>query len=159
MEEKFEIKNLLIAILIIVLVLGVFYAITVVVTKNKKQSNNNNNVIDEAVIDYDSILVSDIYSKNESEYYVFADFKNDESKKISSKLSDYEQNENITKVYNIDMTSAFNKNFIKDESDLTGKYPVFSKNTLLKIQDKKIVESYEGTEISTKIDSLNSVES
>jgi hypothetical protein len=75
MEENYDIKKLSLYILIIMAVLLVFYGITVIVTNN--QSTNEENSEQTTVIDYEKILVKNIYTQKEETYYVFASMPDD----------------------------------------------------------------------------------
>lgn len=154
MEEKNQIKNLIITLVIIISVLVLFYFITIIVTKNTKQTETNTD-INETVIDYDTILVSDIYKQKQTSYYVFVSMLDDENvTSYENTLISYSNGENSLKVYTIDLSSAFNKKYISDTTDLTGKLPVFSETTLLKIENGSIVENYQSEDIETFLQTL-----
>lgn len=154
MEEKNQIKNLIITLVIIISVLVLFYFITIIVTKNTKQTETNTD-INETVIDYDIILVSDIYKQKQTSYYVFVSMPDDENvTSYENTLISYSNGENSLKVYTIDLSSAFNKKYISDTTDLTGKLPVFSETTLLKIENGSIVENYQSEDIETFLQTL-----
>ena len=157
MEDKYNIKQLIIFIIIILIILGIFYGITVLVTNNKKESSTTDTTEtseEDVTIDYDTILVQNIYSQNEDSYYVLASFEDDSKvTNYNNSVSQYSETDNALKVYNIDLSSAFNKNYVADESNFESEYPIFSETTLLKIENKKIVETYVGDEITTALSS------
>ena len=153
MEEKYNLKSLIISIFIILAVLITFYFITIFITEHKIEDNEETK--SDAVIDYDTILVSEIYKQNRDSYYVLASFSKDENiSSYQSNLSTYAKQENALKVYEVDLDSAFNKNYISEATDLTAKYPVFSETTLLKIENGVITEHYQGSDISTFLKTL-----
>lgn len=150
MEETYSAKKIIIFIAIIILVLAIFYGITVLVTKNKKVENDDND--NNAVIQYDEILVGNIYSQQESEYYVLA-IKDNTSTHVSS-LEDYSSYDKALRSYTIDLNSGFNKKFLAGESNFEGKLPVFKTTTLLKIVNAKISEIYEDNDIKNQLDKM-----
>ncbi len=153
MEEKYNLKSLIISIFIILAVLITFYFITIFITEHKIEDNEETK--SDAVIDYDTILVSEIYKQNRDSYYVLASFSKDENiSSYQSNLSTYAKQENALKVYEVDLDSAFNKNYISEATDLIAKYPVFSETTLLKIENGVITEHYQGSDISTFLKTL-----
>lgn len=157
MEERKEIKNLIITLVIIISVLLVFYFITVFITKNQNETENGTDTeTNEAVIDYDTILVSDIYKQNPNSYYVLVIMPEDENvTSYENTLTSYSNGENSLRVYEVDLSSAFNKNYISETTDLTGKLPVFSETTLLKIENGIITENYQGDDINTFLQTLS----
>lgn len=153
MENKDELKKLMLFILIIVAILAIFYGITILATN--KLANKEEQVEEKdysTVIDYDTILVSDIYNQSETGYYVLAVMPNDDNANTyNSNLTEYQKQDNALKVYNVDLSSAFNKKYIAEESNFVGKYPVFKETTLLKIENKTIIEAYQGKDEITTI--------
>jgi hypothetical protein len=68
-----------------------------------------------------------------------------------SSLYSYSEQEDSLRVYNVDLSSAFNQNYIGEESNFEGTHLIFKETTLLKIKDKAIEEIYEGEEDITAI--------
>ena len=144
MEDKYNVKQMIIFILIIVITLGIFYGITLLVTKNKKTTTDDTTQKtseEDISIDYDTILVQNIFNQNEESYYVLAAFNNDEN---MSTYNNKIEKENSLKVYEIDLESAFNKNYVSNTSNFESEYPIFSETTFLKIENGKITETYIG---------------
>ena len=160
MEDKYNVKNMIIFIIIILIILGIFYGITVLVTNNKKENSTTDTTEtseDDVTIDYDTILVQNLYSQSEDSYYVLASFSDDEKlTNYENSISDYSERDDALKVYTIDLSSAFNKNYVADESNFDSEYPTFSETTLLKIENKKITETYVGDEITAALSSSTS---
>lgn len=155
MEDKYSIKNLIIIFVIIIAILVGFYFITFLITNNKSNKTTDE-VTNESVIDYDTILVSDIYKQSESSYYVLVKYPGDEkTSNYESSLEKYGQKESAIHVYQIDLSSAFNKKFIANETDLTQNIPVFNKTTLLKIENGVITENYQDTDIDTLLNVIS----
>jgi uncharacterized protein YktA (UPF0223 family) len=61
-------------------------------------------------------------------------------------ISTYSELKNSLKVYTVDLSDAFNKKYVSDESNFNDEYPIFKETTILKIENKKITETYEGEE-------------
>lgn len=147
MENKDELKKLMMFILIVIAILAIFYGITLLATSKNKESEPEEEKDYSTVIDYDTILVSDIYNQSSSAYYVLAVMPNDDNADTyNSKLNQYMKKDESLKVYTVDLSSAFNKKYIGEESDFTGKYPIFKETTLLKIENNTIIEEYQGNE-------------
>lgn len=153
MEQTYKTKHIIISIFIVVAVIVLFYGLTVLLVNNKKEKEQNNNDIEKTVIQYDEILVGEIYSQKENEYYVLA-YTSDNSQKYISKLNEYNGLENSIKTYQINLASGFNKKYVSETNNFDSEYPMFGETTLLKITDKQITEKYTGNDIMTKIESL-----
>lgn len=149
MEEKYNIKQMLIIVIIVIAVLGLFYGITLLVTEKKQtKTTNDNNNYNDVVIDYDKILAQSILSKKETEYFVFASFSSDEKlTSYNSAIAKYQGKENAYKVYDVDLDDAMNSNYVGDESHFTDRNIIFSETTLLKIESGIIVNVYQGEDI------------
>ena len=157
MEDKYSIKQMIIFIIVILIILGIFYGITLLVTKNKNNDTNTEiETNEEATIDYDTILVQNIFKQSSSSYYVFAYIDDDENlSTYNNDIVSYKNNENALNVYYVELSSAFNKNYVSEESNFESEYPIFKETTFLKIENNKISEVYEGkTEITTILSNL-----
>lgn len=150
--EEFSIKKATIMALIILVIIVAFYFITIFVLDRKKTKEKENIY---TAIQYDEIIVGNMYNQKEDEYYVLATMKSDENaSSYVTNLENYSKTEDAIKTYTIDLDSGFNKKYVADESDFTLKYPVFSTSTLIKISNNEIKEVYVGKEIT---DFLNSI--
>lgn len=153
MEEKFNIKQLILFILIIMITLGLFYGITTIVLdkKNNKKVDNTEEANNDVTIDYNTILAKNILSQSQEAYYVLASFTEDSNvTEYKNTIEKYKNKENSLKVYEVDLNSAFNKAYVSDESNLTGENITFKETTLIKIENKQIKEVYEGKDEITK---------
>lgn len=155
MEETYSIKKAIIFVIIILIIIGAFYGITLLVTNNKKEEEPKKD--DSYVsIQYEEIVVGNIYKQNESEYYVLATTKKDNnSDTYMTNYRKYASKTGATKSYTIDLDSGFNKKYLSDNSDFSLSLPIFKTTTLLKISDKKIIESYEGNDITNILETMN----
>lgn len=156
-----ELKKLLIIIISILLIFVLCYFIISVALDHKKDStaSESNNSSEEATIQYDKILLSQLLNRDLEEYYVFASKSNDDN------LSDYENSiysytssEESVKVYDVDLDSSFNKKYISDNSnyDIDSIEDLRVKGTtLFYIKDNKIEDVYDGKElINSKLEEL-----
>ena len=153
MEENYSIKHMIMAVLIIIIILGLFYGLTILIT-NKKQTKTNNEEIknNDAVIDYDKILAQNIFSKKDASYYVFASFSNDEKlTTYNSTIAKYQSTTNAIKIYDVDLDDAMNSSYIGNESNFIDGNIVFSETTLLKIENGIIVNVYQGEDINNAL--------
>ena len=150
--EDFNIKKMSIILLIILVIIVSFYFITVLVLDKKKVKEKENTY---TAIQYDEIIVGNMYKQNESEYYILATTKNDENMgTYVTTYQNYSALESAIKTYTINLDSGFNKKYVGEESDFSSEYPTFKTSTLIKISDKKIVDVYEGEEIASVLNTL-----
>jgi len=144
---KNEITNLVKIVLAITAVFAIFYGITTIVTNNKEEETPETGDI---VIQYDEILLGTLFEQPETEYYVLVTKEDDSySSMYATYLSVYESKENALKVYDVNLDNGFNKSYKAEESNINTnslKELKFKDSTLLKIQNKTIVASYEGYE-------------
>ena len=153
MEENFNIKQLILFILIIMITLGLFYGITTLVLdkKNNTKVDNTEEANNDVTIDYNTILAKNILSQSQEAYYVLASFTEDSNvTEYKNTIEKYKNKENSLKVYEVDLNSAFNKAYVSDESNLTGENITFKETTLIKVENKQIKEVFEGKDEITK---------
>lgn len=154
MKDTYNIKNIIIFITIILIVIVSFYGITLLIVE--KRQNETTAPDNESVIKYDEILVGSLYQQSETTYYVLATTANDtKSSDYNSALATYSAKEDSLATYTIDLDNGFNKKYLKEESNFEEQFPTFKTSTLLKIENSKITEIYEGTEIKTILDTLS----
>lgn len=150
-----EISNLVKIVLIIVAVFLIFYGITSLVTDKKSKNDPETG---EVTIQYDEILFGTLFEQPNSEYFVLVTKEDDHyNVTYENLLSMYSYVENAIRVYKINLDDGFNKSYEAEESNITNELSQLklSGATLLKIQNKQIVASYEGkTEIVEQLNSL-----
>ena len=154
MEDKYSIKQLLTFIILIWVVLGIFYGITVLVTNKKNNANRTDKVESKsnAKIDYEKILAQNSLNQKETSYYVYAYTNNDENvSTYNNDLVSYKNKEGALKVYYVELDNAFNKNNFASESNFEDGKVIYKATTLLKVENGKVVNSYETKEEITKI--------
>lgn len=153
MDTKDVIKKMTIIVVLLLAFLAIFYGIAEIINKNQKQETNVEEEDYEPTIDYDTILVQNIFNQSNDIYYVYAKLGTDKNiSKYNAKIDEYKMKENAIRVYTIDLDSAFNKNYVKEDSDFTLNPPVFKGTTILKIENKQIKEKYELDEIESSFD-------
>lgn len=151
-DNSNELKKLVTIFLIVVVIFAIFYVLTVVINNNKSSQPKENNSV--AVIQYDEILVGEILNQNQDAYYVLATEEDDNNiSQYQSYIDNYKSNENSLKVYEVNLSSVFNKKYMSEDSDFDFNQLSeikFSTATLLKIEDGKLTEYYEGKEEITE---------
>lgn len=144
--SRFILYLLIFLIILIIgyLIIGIFVNKTI--SFNKKDTKETS----EVTIDNKTILAGEIFDQKEDEYYVLVYNKNEENSILGTWKGAYSGKENALKIYEVDSETKLNGNFIVKEnsnkdaqsySDLRIVSP-----TLIKINNKKIVEYIEGEE-------------
>ena len=144
--SRFILYLLIFLILLIIgyLIIGIFVNKTI--SFNKKGTKETSKV----TIDNNTILAGEIFDQKEDEYYVLVYNKNEENSILGTWKGVYSGKENALKIYEVDSETKLNGNFIVKEnsnkdaqsySELRIVSP-----TLIKINNKKIVEYIEGEE-------------
>ncbi|MEG1457585.1 MAG: hypothetical protein RR228_04015 [Bacilli bacterium] len=147
-KEENEVTSFIKIILVIgILFLGAYLFTTFM---NKKGFFNKKYVkptVPEAVIDYDNILVGEVFNINNDSYYVvLGDFNGKDDAYLSSSLSSYKGK---TPLYKVNMSSKFNsvaKGETSNKNASNSNELIIAKETLIKINNGKIVSYIEGTE-------------
>lgn len=136
--ESNEYKNLLIIIGIIAIVFLLFYLATILFTKDNHDDIFKQD-LEASEIQYNEIIVGDMFN-HEGEYYVLLIEENEPYKEsFENVLSQARQHKTI---YEVDLSNAFNKKYVKDEYNYS-KDKFSTKGTvLLKIKDKSIKDHY-----------------
>lgn len=144
-SEVSELRKLTYIFGSIVLVFLVFYGIAYLKMNHKKEEEE---IV--SFIQYEKILVNNIVNQNQKDYYALV--YNDEEDYAGYYIyyiQKYSKNENALFTYLIDMNDSFNHSYKSDISNLnvTDISQIrFKEDTLLKISDGKIIETYEGME-------------
>lgn len=147
-DESYQFKNLLIIIIVIVVLLVPLYFITKLVVKNNDEDKTVTNTT-EAVIQNEKILVGQLFNRPQSEYYVLA-YKSDNKfiTLFDNYISDYTSKEDSLTFYKINLDEGLNKQYIKDETNISDDLNELklSDTTLIKIKDGKIENYYIGND-------------
>ncbi len=144
--SRFILYLLIFLILLIIgyLIIGIFVNKTI--SFNKKDTKETS----EVTIDNKTILAGEIFDQKEDEYYVLVYNKNEENSILGTWKGVYSGKENALKIYEVDSETKLNGNFIVKENSNKdaqsySELRILSP-TLIKINNKKIVEYIEGEE-------------
>ena len=147
-QDSYSIKKLFSIVLVLVLIFGIFYFITTLFIK--PVINNTSNTTNE--LQATKITLNNLLSRKENEYYVLATKKSD-NKEVdyinlyNTYITSYSSKENALPFYSIDLSDAFNKNYISDELNISDEISEIKLNdeVLFKVKDKKIEKYYVGS--------------
>lgn len=143
--ESDEYKKLLIIIAIIASVFLVFYLATVLFTKKDDSDNIFKNDLDASEIQYDEIIIGTMFNQNSDSYYVLLLEEDEQYKSLyDSYITTIRDNKD--KIYTVDLTNAFNKEYVSDKSSYNKDNFKVKGTTLIKIEKSKITKSYEDKE-------------
>lgn len=143
MNDNYDLRNIIKFILIVAIISLLFYFITVIVLKNKKGKTYDVNS-EPSVIQYNEIIIGDMFNQKESEYYVLLEEKDDFYLELyNTYITSYKGKENSLKVYTVDLNNAFNKKYLADVNNFDKENFKIKNTALIKINNKNIVEKYE----------------
>lgn len=135
-------------IIIVTLIFLAFYVLTIFINKEDKETDTNNDNTTVS-IQYDEILIGNIFNQNTEDYYVLVEDTEDIQVQVyEAYLNIYKQKEEAKRVYTAKMNNMFNSKYIGEESNLSNSISDFkvSGTTLLEISNGKITNSYETEE-------------
>lgn len=149
-EGQEEMKRFfIILIIILVLVLGIYFFTRIFITKDllNKNKEKTEEKTTSGTIDYNTTLISNMFNKSNTEYYVIIYNTEDfASMYYNSLVSKYKQNKDALNVYIADLNNEFNKKYISKENVNvnTENLENFKVDNLalLKISKGKIINSY-----------------
>lgn len=150
-NDEYSIQKMIKITLILIVVFGAFYLITYFVVNNRKEDKASTYT----VIDSSKILLSNIFSKSEEEYYVLATMPSkyssnyqmvDYNKLYDEYVNKYKQSDDSVTFYYVDLDDALNKNYIGKETVISNDLSELKVNddVLFKIKNKEIENSYVG---------------
>lgn len=143
-----EIRKLLIIIGAVCAVMLSFYFITEFVIKNKKdKSEENDKPVTEAVIQYEQIVMGELFKQNENDYYVLAFVEDDPMLDVyTNYMKLYSEKEGAAKFYKVNLSDSFNKKYLADEAYVEGsdasKIRVKG-TTLIRVKEYAVATSYQ----------------
>ena len=153
-----EISKLIKLIIVVSLIVLIFYGLTVMKKKKKEVENPDT----PASIQYDEILIGNVLKQPNEEYYVMIyDDEDYDTSLYSTYLDLYKQKDEAIRIYTSQLNNPLNQNFkaeksnldISDISDLK-----VQSSTLLKINDGKIEEFYEGEKLVEHLKEISKTE-
>lgn len=138
-EINYEPKKVLKIIIIMVITLGVFYLLTLGILSKKDSVYGKIN----SSIQYNKILVGQSFNQKRKEYLVlYYNSKKDDMDTIHTLISNYNDKKDKVFLYTVDMSEAFNKQFISDESNTnptTAEELKIAGVTLIHFKDNKVL--------------------
>ncbi len=138
-----EVSKLIKLVIIITVVFAVFYGVTIFLTIEEEQEVEKT----PATIQYDNILTSTIFNRVAGEYYVVLTTSDENISAIySSYMGVYIGKTDALRVYYSNLNNPFNTKYISETSNIVNDLNAlkFSGDTLIKVKDGNIIESYEG---------------
>lgn len=157
-SDNSEISKLIKLIVIVTLIVLVFYGITAILNNDEEEETQDQS----ATIQYDEILIGNVLKQPNEEYYVMIyDDEDYDTSLYSTYLDLYKQKDEAIRIYTSQLNNPLNQNFkaeksnldISDISDLK-----IQSSTLLKINDGKIEEFYEGKKLVEHLKEISKTE-
>lgn len=154
MEEKYSVGTMLKFVMIVLIIGILFYLITIFVTNKKSDATKKE--VEDAIIQYEEIIIGNMFDQKEKEYYVLLKEKNDTYLNYYETYAiNYQNQDDALKIYSIDLSSAFNKKYIGENNNIKKEKFEINQTTFIKIKNGDIVESYQGNEkITNKLKSM-----
>ena len=142
-----EFGKLIKLIIVVTVIFLLFYGITFLVNREKEEEENETT----AEIQYDNILIGDLLTQPNDEYYVMI-YDNDDYNKVvyQTYLSMYKSKEDAIRYYTADLDNPFNSSFVSEKANFNIKDIKDLKlttSTLIKVKDGKIQKYYLGDKI------------
>lgn len=148
-EDTKEIKTLIIITIVVVLLAVGLYFLTDVVLDKKENSAS------EAVFNYDTCLIGNIFSRPYDEYYVFVYSSiDDDASTYDTLKTNYLKKDEAKKIYYVDLNNGFNSFAMSDSSNPkpTSALDVkINKSALMLIKNGKVSKYYENLEDYKKV--------
>ncbi len=145
-SNQIEVTKFIRIIVIVAVVFVIFYILTSLMTKDNSLKYTPSQTTP-AVIQYDEIILSQIFNQKEDTYFVLAEEKDDPYLSLfENLLTQYQLQDGGIPYYTADLSSAFNQRFIKDAPSFDPEHFMLAGTTLLKIQNHTIIEHYEVSE-------------
>ena len=131
---------------------GIFYLLTVYITNKEKESTDTGNeeTEEKTIIQYEEILVGTSFSMSDDEYLVLYYDQSDEtlSRNLSDQVSAYRGKEDALKIYQVDLSNAFNQPYVTKGEPNRNPVSVsdlkFNGPTLIKISHGNVLDYVDG---------------
>lgn len=157
-SESDEFKRLILLIIIVAVIALVFYFIAVVVSNKQKQLKYKE-VTTKAQIEYDQLLASDIFRQTGDYYVLILKKDNEFSSLFNSYITTYKKKDGHLMVYKVDLGTVFNRDYLGEEANFDATNFHVNDDTLLRIQNGTVIESYVGNDkITEKLYQLGKTE-
>ena len=143
---------------IVTLIVLVFYGITAILNNDEEEETQDQS----ATIQYDEILIGNVLKQPNEEYYVMIyDDEDYDTSLYRTYLDLYKQKDEAIRIYTSQLNNPLNQNFKAEESNLDisdiSDLKIQS-STLLKINDGKIEEFYEGEKLVEHLKEISKTE-
>lgn len=148
-KEQNEMLRFIKMIIIVTLVFFVFYVLTIFINKDDETTDELNGNASSVSVQYDEILIGNIFKQTEKNYYVLIEDVDDVQIQVyEAYISNYLKKEDSKKVYYSTLNNLFNLKYNSTESNLVNDINSFKVNgtTLIEISKGKIVKTYESHE-------------
>lgn len=153
-EEQEEVMRFIkLLVIIILIVLAVYLLTRIFITKDLLNNDKEEEKVTEGNINYNTTMIGAMFTRPEQEYYVIMYDSEDLNSVYYNELaSAYSRNKDAIKVYTIDLGNELNRKYVTENTaevnTHTNDLEAFKvKNlALLKISNKKIVESFTSEE-------------
>ncbi len=143
--NSIEVKNFIRIIIVVVVTFFVFYLITALSTGRKKGDYTKPSTTP-SIIQYDEILLGELYHQKETNYFVLVEEKDDSYISLfENLLTQASKKENGIPYYKVNLSSVLNQKFIGETADFTENLKVAG-TTLFRIQNGIMVAHYETSE-------------
>lgn len=150
-EDSKEIRNFLIILFSIIIIVLIIYGVSRYFIKD--EDTNTEDTITEGTIDYDKVSVGTMLNRHYDEYYVaIYDEENPKAVLYSAIITNYLNNENITKVFFCDLGNKLNSKYYVGSDGVSNPQAqninefAFEDLTLIKVKDGKIIKYLEDFE-------------
>jgi len=148
--EDYSIKNFIkILSFLVIIFLGFYFVTTIFIDEEYKNENKNQ---EDVVVDSSKIILGQLLTREEQEYYVIATkpslYKTSYIQIYNKYINSYKQKENSIKFYYIDLDNALNNEYLSDELNITNEISKLKLNdeVLFKINNGQIEKTYVGKE-------------
>ena len=149
-QNEYSIKGMLKIVAVILIVFGIFYFITTLFAKPVNNESKPN-----VVIDTSKIILSQLLTRENDEYYVIAIkeslygssyISTNYTEIYNNHISKYKQQEKSLPFYYINLDDGLNKKYVSDELNITNDISKLKLNNevLFKIKNGKIEKTYIG---------------
>lgn len=146
-REENEMIKFIKMIIVVTIIFGAFYALTIFINKDEEKNKGNEGT--EVKIQYDEILIGNIFSQKPDNYYVLIEDTDDKNVQVYEMyFNQYKSKKDAIRVYTAILNNMFNSKFKNDEavySDSIDELKVTG-TTLLEIENGSIKKYYDTDE-------------
>lgn len=151
-NEEYSVKSMIKILSLLIIIFGAFYFVTTLLIKPKEENPNN-----PVVIDSSKIIMSQLFTRSNDEYYVLAVKESlygsayqetNYTEIYNNYIKEYKNKENPLPFYYIDLDDGLNKAFLGEKMNISNDITKIKLNNevLFKIKNGKIENKYVGKE-------------